>query len=157
MWENCNIRLLIGWRNECRLCSTVNGCVCGHSQMRTRCPLCQKTSTCHHGLQKSACDVCNVEPVVLCDAQAALCAANDTVDRMQPTPQAIPSVLSQKPASASTVRETRGPRGSKFCAHGRVKHNCRLCGGKNICEHSNIRHRCKMCLGSCVCPHGRHR
>ena len=47
--------------------------------------------------------------------------------------------------------------GHAICEHGRVRSQCKECGGASICEHGRQRHRCKECGGSSICEHGRQR
>lgn len=44
---------------------------------------------------------------------------------------------------------------NKKCPHGRVKSNCRECGGSSICPHDRIKYQCRDCGGSRICEHGR--
>jgi len=54
-------------------------------------------------------------------------------------------------AKAAAVAAPATAAVSKKCQHGRLKHQCRDCGGSSICEHKRIRSRCKDCGGSgCV-------
>ena len=46
---------------------------------------------------------------------------------------------------------------STKCIHGRVKANCKPCGGSSICLHDRIKYQCKDCGGSRICEHGRSR
>ena len=46
---------------------------------------------------------------------------------------------------------------NKKCQHGRVKSNCRECGGSSICPHDRIKYQCRDCGGSRICEHGRSR
>ena len=41
------------------------------------------------------------------------------------------------------------------CEHGRLRSQCKECGGSSICEHGRIRSECKECGGSQICEHGR--
>ena len=43
------------------------------------------------------------------------------------------------------------------CEHGRIRYNCKDCGGGSICEHGRIRSQCKECGGASICEHGRRR
>ena len=52
-------------------------------------------------------------------------------------------------------RQCRDCGGSGVCIHGRIKSQCKQCGGKAICQHGRIRRRCKECGGSAICIHGR--
>jgi hypothetical protein len=45
----------------------------------------------------------------------------------------------------------------KRCKHGRVRSQCKDCGGGGICDHGRQRSRCKDCGGGSVCEHGRRR
>jgi hypothetical protein len=46
--------------------------------------------------------------------------------------------------------------GKKYlCEHGRVRNQCKECGGSQICEHGRERSKCKECGGASICPHGR--
>uniref|UniRef100_A0A0G4HC16 CBM20 domain-containing protein n=1 Tax=Chromera velia CCMP2878 TaxID=1169474 RepID=A0A0G4HC16_9ALVE len=47
--------------------------------------------------------------------------------------------------------------GRSICEHGRIRSRCKECGGGGICEHGRIRSRCKECGGSGICEHGRKR
>ena len=44
-----------------------------------------------------------------------------------------------------------------MCEHGRVRSQCKECGGASICEHGRRRSKCKECGGSGICEHGRQR
>ena len=44
-----------------------------------------------------------------------------------------------------------------MCEHGRIRSQCKECGGTGICEHGRVRCRCKECGGSSICKHGRKR
>ena len=41
------------------------------------------------------------------------------------------------------------------CPHGRVRYQCKECGGSQICEHGRLRSICKECGGGAICEHGR--
>ena len=43
------------------------------------------------------------------------------------------------------------------CPHGRVRYQCKECGGSQICEHGRLRSICKECGGGAICEHGRER
>lgn len=43
------------------------------------------------------------------------------------------------------------------CEHGRLRHQCKECGGSQICEHNKQRRQCKECGGSQICEHNRER
>ena len=43
------------------------------------------------------------------------------------------------------------------CPHGKVRYQCKECGGAGICEHGRRRSQCKECGGSSICEHGRNR
>eukprot|EP00820_Chromera_velia_P018912 Cvel_27818.t2-p1 / transcript=Cvel_27818.t2 / gene=Cvel_27818 / organism=Chromera_velia_CCMP2878 / gene_product=Zinc finger protein 571, putative / transcript_product=Zinc finger protein 571, putative / location=Cvel_scaffold3533:8188-9864(+) / protein_length=559 / sequence_SO=supercontig / SO=protein_coding / is_pseudo=false len=45
--------------------------------------------------------------------------------------------------------------GRGICDHGRQRHICKKCGGRSICEHGRIRSQCKECGGGSICVHGR--
>ena len=47
--------------------------------------------------------------------------------------------------------------GKGICEHGRERHKCKQCGGSQICEHGRVRSKCKECGGSQICKHGRQR
>ena len=47
--------------------------------------------------------------------------------------------------------------GYAFCEHGRRRTRCKECGGASICEHGRQRSECKECGGSQICEHGRRR
>ena len=47
--------------------------------------------------------------------------------------------------------------GSSFCEHGRIRSSCKECGGASICEHGRRRSRCVECGGASICEHGRRR
>ena len=47
--------------------------------------------------------------------------------------------------------------GGSLCEHGRVRSQCKDCGGSSICEHGRQRSRCKECGGGSICEHGRRR
>ena len=51
---------------------------------------------------------------------------------------------------------TQTPKGGK-CAHGRLRSQCKECGGAGICAHGKIRSTCKECGGASICAHGRRR
>ena len=42
-----------------------------------------------------------------------------------------------------------------LCQHGRIRSQCKECGGSSICEHGRARCRCKECGGASICEHGR--
>ena len=52
---------------------------------------------------------------------------------------------------------TRVRRPEKKCAHGRLRRQCRECGGASICEHGRQRSCCRDCGGASICEHGRQR
>ena len=41
------------------------------------------------------------------------------------------------------------------CEHGRIKYQCKECGGTSICKHRRVKSTCKECNGSQICEHGR--
>ena len=43
------------------------------------------------------------------------------------------------------------------CPHGRLRHQCKECGGASICKHGRVRSHCKECGGASICEHGRQR
>jgi hypothetical protein len=45
----------------------------------------------------------------------------------------------------------------KKCEHGRIKSQCKECGGASICEHRRRKSECKECGGTSICEHGRHK
>ena len=45
----------------------------------------------------------------------------------------------------------------KKCPHGRLRYECRNCGGKGVCIHGRRRNTCHECSGSLICQHGRQR
>jgi hypothetical protein len=45
--------------------------------------------------------------------------------------------------------------GSSICEHGKIRSQCKDCGGSSICEHGKIRSQCKDCGGSSICEHGK--
>ena len=47
--------------------------------------------------------------------------------------------------------------GAAICKHGRVRSRCKECGGASICEHGRRRYQCKECGGASICEHGRQR
>ena len=47
--------------------------------------------------------------------------------------------------------------GASICEHGRVRSKCKDCGGATICEHGRQRGQCKDCGGATICEHGRQR
>src|SRR4051794_4769148 len=54
-----------------------------------------------------------------------------------------------------TCLECRGNTARKHCEHGRLRYNCKECGGKGICMHGRRRVICKECKGTGVCEHGK--
>lgn len=44
---------------------------------------------------------------------------------------------------------------NRKCPHGRLKAQCRDCGGSAICEHDRLRAQCKECGGSAICEHNK--
>ena len=49
----------------------------------------------------------------------------------------------------------RSVQGVQACPHGRVRYQCKECGGSQICEHGRLRSICKECGGASICEHGR--
>jgi len=45
--------------------------------------------------------------------------------------------------------------GGSISEHGRVRSQCKECGGSGICEHGRIRSSCEECDGSAICEHDR--
>ena len=43
------------------------------------------------------------------------------------------------------------------CDHGRIRSQCKECGGGSICQHGRHRSKCKECGGGSICQHGRER
>lgn len=39
------------------------------------------------------------------------------------------------------------------CTHGRIKYQCRECGGQSLCEHGYQKTQCKKCEGTGLCDH----
>merc|ERR1712166_1279725 len=54
-------------------------------------------------------------------------------------------------ASASAASKGK----SSICQHGRIRRQCKDCGGSCICQHGRRRTVCKECGGSGICQHGR--
>ena len=48
-----------------------------------------------------------------------------------------------------------GSHGRRICLHGRVKSQCKDCGGPSFCIHGRRKTACKDCGGSLFCSHGR--
>jgi hypothetical protein len=44
---------------------------------------------------------------------------------------------------------------NRMCDHGKQKHICKLCGGKNICMHKVQMNQCRLCGGKGICEHGK--
>jgi len=51
----------------------------------------------------------------------------------------------------------RSKAGNIRCPHGRIRSQCKDCGGSSICEHNRHRPKCKECGGSEICEHNRQR
>eukprot|EP00961_Rhodomonas_salina_P071030 953790-Rhodomonas_salina.1 len=49
----------------------------------------------------------------------------------------------------------RKPKAAKRCRHGRIRNQCKDCGGSRICPHGKYKSYCKECGGSQICEHGR--
>ncbi len=45
--------------------------------------------------------------------------------------------------------------GSNFCVHDRQKKTCKDCGGSQVCEHNRIKSVCRDCGGISICEHGK--
>ena len=41
------------------------------------------------------------------------------------------------------------------CGHGKLKYNCKECGGSRLCKHKKLKYNCKDCGGSGLCKHGK--
>ena len=44
---------------------------------------------------------------------------------------------------------------AKKCEHGKIKNQCRECGGSSFCEHGIRKFTCKKCGGTEICVHGK--
>ena len=44
-----------------------------------------------------------------------------------------------------------------ICEHGRIRKQCKECGGASVCKHGRQRPHCKGCGGASICEHGRRR
>ena len=77
-------------------------------------------------------------------------------------------------SARSSAPSMQGVRWVTICEHGRIRRQCKECGGSAICEHGRrrshvqgvrwvhaicehgrIRSKCKECGGSSICEHGR--
>jgi hypothetical protein len=41
------------------------------------------------------------------------------------------------------------------CGHGKLKYNCKECGGSRLCKHEKLKYNCNDCGGSGLCKHGK--
>ena len=66
----------------------------------------------------------------------------------------VVAVRYRRKTKAGVVTGTWTAKGWR-CEHGRVRSQCKECGGASICEHGRVRSTCKECGGASICEHGR--
>ena len=77
---------------------------------------------------------------------------------VNPIPAVLPSVplSAASAASAASLKSSDKKGKHQYChLHGKQKHICKQCGGKNICNHGVQKNQCTKCGGTGICEHGR--
>jgi hypothetical protein len=70
-------------------------------------------------------------------------------------PIPIATLAPPVPSVASSASFTKKGKHQYCDLHGKQKHICKQCGGKNICNHGVQKNQCTKCGGKGICEHGR--